>query len=164
MPGRPDFSQPGTDGGGQTVATNQRPNLKTVELDSDTEVAAAASELTEVYAPNGAIWSVVGAKIKVDPDSDATTGIHEFRIRPAGGKMSFLLGRSNYDTLLEFNYLNWNSADTISLPAGGAAQGQAIRQLRASEDKPIKIRYKNDTDATQENSRTINLLVEESTL
>lgn len=162
MPGRPEFSQPGTRGGGQTVATQDRPNVKVVDLSQTTTVAAGSTENLETFAPSESLYRIVGAKIIAPPPTGAASGFHIFKILTGGG-IALLAGRSGYQTDIRFHRSYWRTANEVSEPPNEAAQQEAISSLKATESQPVEIEYQNQTDVDQTDNRTIKLLVEEAT-
>lgn len=161
MTGRPDFSQAGSNGSGQTVAVTQRPELTSINADTTTTVGSGATEITEVYAPTGSIYSVQALYMACTSDSNATTGDHTIHARP----MDFgtvLYGQANYNTTLEFGQGQWKSADVSKLPSDPAASATIVGQMRATEGSALVFKYENNTDAAQDNKRAYDLIVEET--
>lgn len=152
MPGRPEFSQPGTEGGGQTVAVQQRPEIGFQELSQSSTLASGTDELVEVYAPEGMVYNLRFLQFRVGENTGAgaTSGNH--LITPREDTLAFLRGKSSHDQSLEFSRNQWTSANSEKQPTGAAAV-QAIQVARATATEPIVLRYKNGTDAEQPNSR-----------
>lgn len=158
--GRPQFSQSGTNGGGQTVATQSRPEIVSVNIEETSNVASGSDEITEVYAPTSAIYNVQNVQVYIDPDADATTGDHELQFKPLGD-FTVTKGKSNYNTRIWYVGSAWESADIDQQPTANEAQLPAVQSLQATENSPITLRYINNTDVAQENNRLIDLIVEE---
>lgn len=162
MAGRPDFSQAGSSGSGQTVAVTERPELVSQNADQTTSVAAGSREYTEVYAPAGSIFNINQVKVIVEPDATALSGNHTVGVRPIN-KSTALHGNAPYSSGLEFTNRYWRRAATDSLPPSAAAQGAAINSLRATETRPLTFVYTNNTDAAQDNARQYQIIAEEVT-
>lgn len=159
MPGRPDFSQPGTVGSGQTVAVTERPEIVTVDASQTGSVSAGVTETTEVYAPIGAVYRVVGAKMRVPSDATATTGDH--RIFLASGGVESVEGVSAYSSEVFWNHYEWQTADIRARPSNETSKLTALQSLKATENTPMKVKYHNNTDAAQDNDRSYTFVVEE---
>lgn len=161
MAGRPDFSNPGSQGSGQVLATNNRPEVKKVTATQTGSVAASSSETTEVYAPTGSIYNVLAMQVYVPSDATATSGQHVMVIRPMG-HFATLRGENTYAGDISYDRGHWNKVGTDGAsPPDEAAQAEYVRALRATENSPITILYQNQTDAAQDNNRKILFVVEE---
>lgn len=156
--GRPQFAQAGTFGGGQTVATTNRPELKAANLDQSTTVGSGDQENIEVYAPTGSIYRVVGMLIDIDGISGATS-YHRCELKSVGNS-TILKGRSGATDPVEFFGSTWQSATNVAQPGTGDCSG-AVRCLRATESSPLTVFYYNGTDSSQSNSRRYRLTFEE---
>lgn len=162
MPGRPEFSQPGTQGGGQTVAVNDRPKLTTVKKTNTDEVPAGQSESTDVYAPSGAVYNVVGMSFRAkEPSlSGATTGTHQINIYSMN-QVIMLVGKSDYQTEVYYNYGAFQNANQSQSPSDATAQAMAPGQLMADENGPITFTYINSTDVATTETREYTLVLEQ---
>lgn len=164
MPGRPPWSQSGTQGGGQTVAVNERPEVKVQEFDQTTDLAAGASETVEVYPPKGAIWTMNGMRLRAKGIGAATTGNHRFVLRhTTSPPITATYGEASYNNEVMFGNSNWTKA-SASDPSDAKAQAEAVKAIRATENHPFIFEYQNDTDATQTKKRVYQLSVDEVTL
>lgn len=159
MPGRPDFSAAGSQGSGQVIATNSRPEVQDVMATTTGSVAAGNTEITEVYAPTGSVYNFLSAYFFVSPDATATTGTHQIKARPLDRFLS-LQGRSTFDTAIQFKS-GWQSANDLQRPSTDAAAVHALSNLRATENAALSMRYINNTDAAQDNDRNMIFVVEE---
>ena len=158
---RPEFSQAGTNGGGQTIAVNQRPKLHTLNLSQTREVVAGDTSTTEIYAPQGSTYQIEGAFLQVSGVPSSGSGRHTFDLKPMGSLIS-LRGVSSYSDELRWQFSHWSSATQTKLPADESAAMSAMRDLRATDSKPITVTYFNDTDSTQTEQRTIKFVVSEA--
>lgn len=160
MPGRPDFSQAGSEGSGQTMAVNERPELANLDASATDSVAAGNREVTEIYAPSGSLYKIVALDISVKPDADATTGDNRVMVRPMD-QLAVLQGQESFDSRLRFARSHWEGASISAQPPSAAAQTQAVQSIKATENAPIVFWYDNNTDAAMENQRRYLLVVEE---
>lgn len=160
MPGRPEFSQPGTQGGGQTVATQERPDVTHVSNTQTGSVASSNDEITEFYAPAGSVYYVKSWRFRVMADADATTGSHYVALQSLGN-VNVVLGRSDYNKEVHWNNSHWVTADAKQEPANEGPALQAVLEAIADETSPLTVRYKNSLDVAQENDREIEFLFEE---
>jgi hypothetical protein len=152
MPGRPDFSQPGSRGSGQTVAVSNRPKITKVEQTGTATVGSGNNEIIELYAPSDAIYRAINMRLELgrgEAPSTPTAGTHEFDVLPAALSASEIMkGSSTYDTGLRWKYSMWDLANDAKRPVNGGAAFNAMKSLVATEDQPIQIYYKNHTDAS----------------
>jgi len=162
MPGRPEFSQPGTQGGGQTVATQNRPNIITLDETQTDTVSVGGSEVVEVYAPTGSVYNVKAIAMRCQPPDGAADGDHRMYISTSGGQR-VLWGNSKFDNQIRYQYSVWLDANKSQYPNTEAAQALAEKGLKATEIKPIQFNYSNNTDVDQTNERVYNLLIEQVT-
>lgn len=160
MTGRPDFSQPGSQGSGQTVAVQNRPELKSLDLTQTGSVSASTNEVVEVYAPTSSLYKVQGVRLKVNADATATSGTHSFT-GVNHGSIDVWTGSSTFDTKISYTASHWWDANNTQYPDTDAATLQAVQSMKATENTPIRIRYYNGTDAAQDNQRIIKLVVAE---
>lgn len=162
MPGRPDFSQPGSQGSGQKVSVTERPELKLLDYYTTTSLASGSSERWEVYAPTGSVYRVLTAFIFAhDPaGSGATTGSHSAQIRSMDS-LGVLYGQSNYNTNLKYDRLTWQTADLADQPKTEAGAAEAERSLRATENNPFVVKYTNDSDVATTEQRDFRIIAEE---
>lgn len=160
MPGRPDFSQSGSAGSGQTVAVNHRPTRTVVNQDNTTSLAAGGKEQTEIYAAAGTVWQCMALRLVVSPDSTATSGTHHFRVK-IPPKVGILYGEANYNSDLVYHYQEWQKADVLTVPSNGAGQAMGPERMLATETDPITVVYENQTDAAQDNTREIRMAFKE---
>jgi hypothetical protein len=152
MSGRPDFSQPGSQGSGQTVAVSNRPKITKVEQTGTATVGSGNNEIIELYAPSDAIYRAINMRLELGAGvapSNPTSGAHEFDVLPAALDASeIMMGSSTFDAGLRWKYSEWDMANDRQKPTNGAAAFNAMKSLVATEDQPIQIYYKNKTDAS----------------
>lgn len=158
--GRPQFSQSGTSGGGQTVATTSRPELVSISEEVFADLAAGSSETMEIYASTGSIYNVSALEMTVPDQSSGSTGKHYFQVRTMNDVI-LLFGRSTYTGGVKYRRGFWDVANDTADPPNQAAQAAIVRNLRATENVPIKIKYVNDTDVAQTQARRKHLVIEE---
>lgn len=160
MPGRPPWSQPGTEGGGQTVATQERPEVSSVIESSSTQLASGDRENFNFYAPAGSIYRVKAMKLDCAVPSGAANGSHRFTVRPLGQMIS-LWGESDYTERVQWEYSHWYYANYKKLPPDGSAAIEQLNQLVATENSPIEVEYVNNLDVATSQNRRIQFVFEE---
>lgn len=164
MPGRPPWSQAGTEGGGQTVAMTERPEIVKQDVSQTVSVAAGSTEVVEVYAPTGGIYSVRHLRMKVSADGNATSGEHTMQLVSTAGNGTGIratTGTSNYNSTVSFYAGEWYSADVSQGPTDGGALQAKVGRTKATETEPIQLKYMNNTDAAQDNERQLRVVLEE---
>jgi len=155
MPGRPDFSAAGSQGSGQTVAINQRPELQLVDATQTGSVASGATEYIRIYAPSGSIYqSVVAFAVDINRPG-GTSGYH----RLDGRSLEISEGQgwrasADRSDSLSYQYSAWGGTKS-QIPADDNVMYRAIRDLMATENEPILLQYKNRTDTEQTSDRKI---------
>lgn len=159
--GRPQFAQPGTSGGGQTVAVTDRPELDTLNVDQSGSLASGATETVDVFAPTGSVYELQAAQMKVNPDGTATSGTHQLQVRPMGASIPLIYGKSGYTTAVSWWRGYWESAGQTAAPPDDAAAVMNLQQAKATENAPFQLSYTNNTDAAQDNDRIYRLFVRE---
>lgn len=160
MPGRPDFTTPGS-GGGQRIAVNQAPRYEQITADTSVNVSGngKTQQVAEIYAPEDSTYEVVSARLKAPPPTGATNGEHSLVIASAGFLKS-VEGKSNYDNTLFWRQGGWTQADVQQLPGSEAAALQAMQSVVATENQPIRISYFNSTDVVQDQTLLLRFTVE----
>lgn len=160
MPGRPPWSQAGTEGGGQTVAVSNRPEIEYLSHEITATDGPGSSSEVEIYAPQGSVYRVLNMFLNGPIISAATTGNHRFRVY---SNQRALVGYSAYTSPIVWRYGSWETADSQQSPKDSVVQSRQMANLVATDSTPIRIQYYNNTDADQTNSRNINLTVREDT-
>lgn len=159
--GRPQFAQSGTQGSGQTVAVNNRPEIESITQNQSGDLAAGGGEITEIYAPTGAVYQVTNAFLRGKAIGSATSGRHEIIVKSAGSNV--MVGGSVYNSVVEWDQGYWSTADERQYPPNEVVALQLMHNLRATENRPLGIVYKNNTDATQTQERSVSFdVIEES--
>jgi hypothetical protein len=163
MPGGPPWSQRGTKGGGQTVATNDRPEVLTIKEQQGSDQNQLTTETIEITPPSGAIYELIALRFEVKPDPDWTQGVHSFRVR-YGTDIDVVRAGSDYRNRLEFDRSRWMVATEYQEPAHRGATVAAIEGTIATPQKPIELSYRVDNmGGVQENTRNYVAVVKKST-
>jgi len=162
MPGRPAWSQPGTQGGGQTIATQQRPEVEEINVDQTGIVEGNSTEETKIYAPEGSVYTVKHARIYIrnDPDWSSSHDGHKLQIRTIGTRQA-LNAESNYSTRIQFQYGSWKGVDNANPNDPNLAYAK-LTNLRATPESPITLTYSNLGDTVQEEDRKYSFICEVS--
>lgn len=143
---------------GDTVNVGNKKKIVFVDASSNTTVAAGANETITIQPPEGKIWKIRQAKLKVAPPAGATSGNHRLKVGTYTHDTYAIYGSSPYDSYLSFLSGEWESA-SAKFPSN--SDGARLSNIVFSYDCPLIIRYENDTDVEQTNARTIKLVVEE---
>jgi hypothetical protein len=164
MSGRPDFTTPGSGGSGQRVSVSNRPEIKVIDATATGTVSAGESENISVFAPSGSVYKVVNVYMQAPGIGSATTGDHGLSIRGsnmANGQAT--VGRSSYGDEVRYQYSSWQSSTLGGFPQPETEPTTllAVQSVRATENKEIRVKYTNFTDADQTGDRSVMLLVEE---
>jgi hypothetical protein len=161
MPGRPEFSQAGTNGGGQKVAVSNRPEIEKITVEKNTTIPADGDESVEIYAPPGSIYEVITPYLFA-PGPGGTSGTHQMNIRGASlPNGQAIRATSEFGDDLRFQFSTWVTASNGTFPTTEMASLKAFQSIVATEDEPILIQYSNETDSPQESRRNYNFTVRE---
>lgn len=158
--GRPELSTPGTRSSGDNVAVQDKPNIKTIEIDNTDTLPSGANENTYIYAPEGAVYRVVAMSYDVDEPANSSSGTH-FMYLTSGESVLVTRGEASYNLRLRFSRHFWKNADNQVDPTNEAAQASAVQSCVADSEAGLRFSYYNQTDVDQTNSRSIRLVVEE---
>lgn len=157
--GRPQFSQAGTAGGGQHIAVNNRPEMVAITSENTASIAAGTNESVEIYAPTGSVYRAQAMQITV-PSPGGSSGSHSAIVYPMG-HINVTAGGSGPASDLKFANMEWAIANDRQDPSDGASQSMIAQNLTATENAPLEILYKNNTDVSQDNSRDYYFVMEE---
>jgi len=160
--GRPPWSQAGTQGGGQTIAVNDRPELDQVEVRQTSTLGSDSTATTEIYAPEGSVYRILAMRILAPAPSGAGSGDHYIKLNTLG-EVGVLFGSIGYDTDLWFTNSQWQNTMDEDYPNGAGETLEALQSLTATDDSPVSIVYRNRTDVDQTQTREVDLVVEEVT-
>lgn len=122
-------------------------------------VASGTEEVVTIQPPAGFLYELLLIRATVSSDADATSGKHKLMSYSETESIRLFKGESNYNTPLRFKYDVWQDADISKMPSTEAAQSVVLKEKRIDENNGIIIRYKNETDAAQENDRFYTLWV-----
>lgn len=157
--GRPDFSSPGTGGGGQTIAVNQRPDIVDVEIERTDTLDPDESETVEIYAPEGSVYNVLGLFLEA-PSVSGSDGTHQIVVNSITGR-DMLQGESSSGYAVRWKAGHWHTATEDKQPPDGSSQTQVVGRLRATHKTPVEVQYVNNHDDPQTSPRSYELSVEE---
>ncbi|ADE02824.1 hypothetical protein [Haloferax volcanii] len=159
MPGRAPWGQSGTKGSGETLAVNNRPTIVTKSFGQTATVAAGSKQTTNIYAPEGKVWKVIGMELEAPNPGGDGSGDHFFYVWSAG-HVRMMNGGGPDDDAVYWRNSTWsvNSA----APQDTAASLNALTNLKATESKSIRITYNgNNLTADQTGHREIKFVFEE---
>lgn len=156
MPGRPDFSTPGTNGSEQTVATTNRPEVESTDVTRRKTLSPGDEEQIEIFAPEGSIYRVKALFFRTP--GPGGNGSHKLVVK-SQGEVTALKAFSSAGDRLRHSGSTWEDATIKARPPGSTAQ--AIANLRATADAPISLAYTNESDTDQTGTRSYLLTFEE---
>jgi len=163
MSGRPDFSQPGSQGSGQTVAVSNRPELVYEDIKKNTQVASGDIERVELYSPTGTVWDVQNMRLHVTaPNNGETSGKNGLRVFSISGSIGVVMGESTYNKDVDWKFGKWVSADNLQRPQSEEAQVAQKQLAQATEKSPLIFQYDNQTDVSNSETRQYRVVVEEN--
>lgn len=161
MSGREEFTTPPTSASSQsggTVAVSNRPEVRNVTRRQTNTVPAGSVEAIQIFAPIGSNYNL--RAVFVLARATGGSGTHGWIIENAG-QVRFLNVKSSASDNARFDNGHAATATDTEQPPSPAAQQIAIQNARATENKPLTIKYLNDTDADQTQDRKIRLMFEE---
>lgn len=159
MPGRPDFSTPGTGGSGQTVAVSNRPEIQKVTIEKTETLPSETLETVNFYAPSGSIYRLLAMELICD-GIGGSTGFHEFKLRPQN--LTLMKGKGDSTNRLAWQFNEWTGTSANDeRPASTDAQVAAVNNAKGTETVPISFQYYNGADIDQTASRNYRILVAE---
>jgi len=141
------------------VRTYQAESAEWISADQTASLASNANETVNVRAPSGYIYELVGLYLAVLPPDGATSGTHEFYVYTEAAGVTLLLGESNYNSMLSYDYNHWRNADVTALPPSDISQLMIIRGVRLDNSTGVGVRYRNLTDVSQNKERLIRMHV-----
>lgn len=157
--GRPEFSQPGTKGSGESVAVQDRPNIKTIEVNNSETLTSGSSENTRVYAPENAVYRVIAMGYKAPAPPNASSGSH-YMYLVSGETALITRGVQNSTDTLQYTRNYWKQSSTAD-PTTEIAQSNAVQASVADANNGLRFTYSNQSDVDQTETRTIKLVIEE---
>ena len=162
MPGRPDFSQAGSQGSGQVVATTDRPELVSISQVETSDLPAGTTETVDIFAPSGSIYRPLNVDLSVASPSGSSNGIHQLTLNSLDA-VTATFAESNHGDDLRLTTGKWRKATSKKEPTTESAIRASIESLVATENSPIKILYLNDTDVVQAKDRSYEFVMQEDT-
>jgi len=160
MPGRPEFSQPGTRKSGETVAVNSRPDVKLVDETQNLTIPVDGNAAVEVYAPTDSVYNVRGMVIRTpDPSEDgATTGTLTAQVKTTGS-LSMLKAKEGPEGGPVWANGVWKASSQE--PANEAAQVASLQAMKATDDSSFRWEMFNNTDVEVSGEFELIVVVEE---
>jgi len=144
------------------VVSGSTREVEKVDASVSGNVAVGGSEDTLITAPVGWIYRVRALRLRALPPAGATGGTHTVFVMVTVGALSFSLlrGESGFAKDVFFSVNSWVKATLGAQPPGAAAQLAAVGQILINDSEPLVIRYTNNTDAIQTNTRELTFLFE----
>lgn len=143
--GRPEFET--------VVAEAPKIELQNIDVSQTPVVPAGNTEFVDLYAPSGFIGIIQSAHLKAESPVGGTNGSHTMQVTSTQSAGGYTIGASSYNTVLEYNYRIWKSANGQgTYPT--TEQAQNILGTRFDDNISIRTYYNNVTDVDQTGQRT----------
>jgi hypothetical protein len=135
-------------------------DLHVIEELGTRTVASNAVDTLRLDPESGPPLTVVGLHVEADPVVPATAGSHTFEVALDAGDepMPLIEGTASHDQPLRFHGLAWRDADRGTTPVEETATLLTVRGTVVTDDNGLVVRYRNETNAQQAQSRTVRLL------
>jgi len=149
-----------------TVGTIAEAELSVQESESVIQIAAdqtatlssSSSQTTTIKAPSGTVIRILAVRFVAPPPSAATSGNHTLRILGAGTKTRYLVAQSDSNTQIILNDRIVSKANSAAEPSTEAAQATTLGAIRADDTVGVQFKYINGTDASQTQTRDIDII------
>jgi len=128
-----------------TLSVENSRNADFVEDTFGEDVSQNTSDTFTFTSDPNTIWVVRAIEIDVDATS-ATGGTHYVEVQRSAGDVPILKMESNYDSKIQYQYNQIETADVTKKPSDGTAQALAPRGLLVDQVDGIEILYRNETD------------------
>jgi len=137
--------------------------VKDVNADSTSEVAPGGVKVIEVRPPKGVVWRTPLVWVWARAITDGTEGTQVIELFHGINSFHYLVLRavSDYPDNCRIMSNIAESATKGSLPDDVTVQQNAIQSLILTNDKPLYVSYRNDSDGTQSRAVQVRLIVTE---
>lgn len=137
-----------------TVTVSGSESVDFVDLSQTSTLTAGSEETVRLTAQSGTVIETLGFKLAAPQVSAATSGFHFAQLQVGGIGIRALNLNSLNDAGLNYQTGAIQTANNGGSPSDPSAQQQAPLGLRADNVSPITIKYSNQLDVDQTNSRT----------
>jgi len=137
--------------------------VKEVNADSTTAVAPGGVKVVEVRPPKGVVWRTPLVWVWARAITDGTEGTQTIELLHGINSFHYLVLRavSEYPDNCRIMSNIAESATKSSLPNDVTVQQNAIQSLILTNDKPLYVSYRNDSDGNQSRTVQVRLIVTE---
>lgn len=125
-------------------------------------ISAGSGENTVFTPPAGKLWQVLNMYLMAQPPSGASSGIHSYTL--IVGNINILSGGSVFGSLVNWNSSCWEAADSFQYPDTAVAAQNALTSTHIIKENPLTVRYFNNANEIQTQSRYIYLSILETPL
>ncbi len=145
----------------QIVKTSRARKIVGIDASSSTTVTAGQTEIITVTPPAGKLYHLISIRTIAKPVSGSTTGTHEWKI---------VQGYGSYENGVSvFSDYNQHCNIGLNRPESPASQSHdshiaflaSLQSIYPTQDEPLDVAYRNNTDADQTEARTVKLLFEQ---
>ena len=146
------------------MPANYNPHARKVlslDLSATTTVLAGQTEDISVTPPTGKIYNLISAYLRCSPPTGATSGKHRFEIFSMNIAGVGIYAESDYATEVKVANNCIKTANVDKMPDTTGDISGAFRTIFGTNSNPFTIKYYNNTDADQSNTRYIRLIVEQ---
>jgi hypothetical protein len=140
------------------LSVQQQKQVTTISADQTATVSAGNNQDTLIKAPSGSTISVVAASIRAPAPSGASSGRHQVQLSGPDAAIRYLTAGSDFGDQIFIRESVIDTATGRVRPGTDAAQASTIRALTADDTQGLNIRYQNDTDVDQTQTRRIRLV------
>lgn len=124
-------------------------------------VSGGTTERTNVRAPAGRVYELLGLRFDVSEVSSTASGQHLVQLQSESESIRALSANSSGSDDVTYTASNFESATSSQSPSTDVAQLLAPRGLRADDTNGYQFSYSNLTGSTQTGARTYRLWVRE---
>jgi hypothetical protein len=140
------------------LSVERSESITQISADQTADVAAGDNETTVFTAPSGTLIEVIGLFVRVPSPAGSSSGFHRVFLQSAGTRGRLLQAQSNDSDRIEINNNHIRTGTSLQAPPDAASQAITINSIRFDDTRGIDITYDNRTDATQTDTRTIDLV------
>jgi phage I-like protein len=140
------------------LSVERSESITAISADQTADVAAGDLQTTVLTAPSGTLIEVIGLFISSPSVSAASSGFHRVFLRSRGSPGKYIQAQSDNTGRIEINNNHIQTGNSVQLPSDAASQAIAINSIRFDDTRGLQITYDNRTDATQTDTRKIDLV------
>jgi len=138
------------------LSVQQSESVTTVSTDQTSTVSPSDRQKTTITAPSGTLLSITAIRLIAPPPGGATSGDHAFLIDGPNATIRFLLAGDSHDKFLVLS--SNGSGAARQTPADPVVFQRQIQSLTLDDTNGVVVKYDNNTDASQSQTREIELI------